>query len=690
MKNIYLLLIFALVTSGSYAQNLGWAQGWGSSNYDYTSCIATDAVGNTCISGYFRGTMDADPGPGTQFFTATEQDIYLSKFNASGHLLWAKHLHGDSNEVVTAMTLDISGNIYITGTYQGFVDFDPGPGIVTLGNPYPGSTFICKFDPDGNLIWAKELTKARAYSIAIDANQNVYTTGHFIYDADFDPSEQEAILDAGQHIEMFICKLNASGNYVWARRTQVYGDTTYIKSNSLTLDAAGNVYATGNFQGTADFDTGTGIFEMTSTGETGGETGSVDDIFILKLDTDGNFNWALQMAGQEYEEGVAITADATGNIYTTGIFIGTVDFDPSPAVFNITSTGIGASVYICKLTTDGDLIWAKSLESNVAVLSSDIILDQHENICIAGYFSGAADFDPGPGFAFINSSGGSDAYVCKLDNDGNHLWSGNFGSSGDERGIAIACDTEDHIFTAGVFVETADFDPTIGYWGIPSNGEWDVFLLKLTDCTPSGSSQTAQACNAYTWPENMGVYNTSGTYRNILVSNTGCDSIVTLTLTIPTISNNTITRENFTLSANPNQPADAYQWINCLSNAPIPGANQADFMPEWNGSYALIITHDNCTDTSACLEIGGLGIDEASLSGISFYPNPVHDQLTIQLKDQNQQLAVEITTVNGQLVYANPTLVNGDVLSSKSWKAGVYLLSVTTDRGRSVFRLVKD
>src|SRR5262249_36288313 len=161
------------------------------------------------------------------------------------------------------------------------------------------------------------------YSIAVDASGNVYTTGYFTGTADFDPDAGVFNLTAAGSFDIFVSKLSASGNFVWAK---VMGGGSDDLGQSISVDASGNVCTTGYFTGTADFDPGAGVFNLTAAG--------YYDIFVSKLDASGNFAWAKAIGGTGGDEGYSIAIDSSGNVYTTGAFGGTVDFDPNAGVFN--------------------------------------------------------------------------------------------------------------------------------------------------------------------------------------------------------------------------------------------------------------------------------------------------------------------------------------------------------------------
>ena len=132
--------------------------------------------------------------------------------------------------------------------------------------------------------------------------------------------------------------------FTWAK---TIGGTLQDGNGSIAIDSSGNVYTTGFFQDTVDFDPGAGTSNLTSAGNL--------DIFISKLDTDGDFMWAKRLSGTDSEGGVSITVDSSGNVYTTGYFNSTVDFDPGAGTSNLTSAG-NNDIFISKLNTDGDIV----------------------------------------------------------------------------------------------------------------------------------------------------------------------------------------------------------------------------------------------------------------------------------------------------------------------------------------------
>ena len=217
-----------------------------------------------------------------------------------------------------------------------------------------------------------------------------------------------------------------SPDWLWAKSI---GGTlgNYSQAQSMALDDSGNVYTTGTFRGTIDFDPGPGVFNLTSIG------GGYNDMFISKLDSSGNFVWVKQIAGSESStEGYSIALDASGNIYTTGSFNGTVDFNPGVETFNLTSTGgrYGWSeIFVSKLSSSGNFVWAKAMGGTEDAYGTAIAIDGSGNIYTIGNFSDTCDFDPGVGAYNLISKGYTDIFITKLDSSGNLFWAKTIGGT---------------------------------------------------------------------------------------------------------------------------------------------------------------------------------------------------------------------------------------------------------------------
>ncbi|HYG52201.1 MAG TPA: SBBP repeat-containing protein [Flavobacteriales bacterium] len=318
--------------------------------------------------------------------------------------------------------------------------------------------------------WAKKFGGTaldRTTSLALDASGNVYSTGFFSGTADFDPGTGIFNLVSAGSQDAYISKLDASGNFVWAKRI---GSTSSDMGLSIAVDPSGNVYTSGYFIGTVDFDPGTGVTSLVSGGGADG--------FILKLDAAGSFVSVKRFTGTGNEYIYSIAADGSGNVYTTGIFDGTTDFDPGTGTFNLVSGG-SQDIFICKLDASGNFAWVKQVGGAGLDHGWSIAVDASGNVYTTGIFSFTADFDPGTGVFNLTPSGTQDVFVCKLDGSGNFVWAKQLGGSASEYGYGIAVDASGNVYTAGYFEGTADFDPGTGTFNLVSAGLRDAFFCKL-------------------------------------------------------------------------------------------------------------------------------------------------------------------------------------------------------------------
>jgi gliding motility-associated-like protein len=386
-------------------------------------------------------------------------------------LKWVKQIGGVSSDEVQAITVDDAGNIYTTGFFTETVDFDPGPGVTNLTAFEDEDAFVCKMDNAGNLVWARRFEGTNyqtGLTIAVDAAGNVYTGGIFFGRVDFDPGPATFFISVFGNKDDFVCKLSSSGDFVWAKQL---GGTTNDRLTSLTIDNQGNLLLTGYFNGVADFDPAPSTFYLTSTGDA--------DIFLLKLDAaNGNFIWVDQVGGASFDASYSVKTNAAGDVFICGFFLGTVDFDPGAGTSLINSFG-DDDAFILKLDKDGKFIWVKRMGGNLYDRANSLCLDKNNNILIAGYFDGTADFDPGAGVFSLTALGNDDAFIVKLDSNGVFNWAKSMGGTSFQRPYIITSDDTGAVYTVGYFDGLTDFDPGSGVFNISSVANLDIFVSKL-------------------------------------------------------------------------------------------------------------------------------------------------------------------------------------------------------------------
>ncbi|MBL4754533.1 MAG: T9SS type A sorting domain-containing protein [Flavobacteriales bacterium] len=686
MKKTSILFALFTVFGGvliAQSPDLAWANSIGGPGGDVGNSIAIDVSGNTFTTGGFADTTDFDPGPGTfNLISNGGTDIFVQKLNANGDLDWAVSMGGTALDVGRGISTDASGNVYITGEFVNTVDFDPSGATFDITETGGREIFILKLDANGNFVWAKSIegtTWNFATTVYVDASDNVIVMGSFSGDADFDPGVAVFNMSVVGVFDPFILKLDAQGDFMWVNFIQA---TTNKGATAITTDPSGSIYIAGHFQSTVDFDPGTGIFNMTSAGS--------QDIFIQKVDANGVFVWAISTGGTGTEASRGITADAVGNLYLTGSYTDTVDFDPGAGVFDLTALG-SVDVFVQKLDTGGNFIWAKSIGGTAPEDAAAIMTDVSGNVYVTGRFGGTADLDPGSGFFNVTANGGDDIFVLKLNSTGDFGWATAMGNVGPDQGRSIAVDASSNIYITGVYRDTVDFDPSGATFNlISNNGSDDVFVLKLSQCTPSSGTDIITACNAHTWIDGN-IYtasNITAMYAMTGGAANGCDSIVTLNLTIDTVDVS-VTVNDPSMTAN--ELGATYRWLDCSNNfAVISGATAQNFIPMGNGDYAVEITLNGCTDTSACTTVTMVGIEPGIFfKRVSINPNPTQGLLTIDL-GQLQDVTVNVFGINGQLIDHQEHISNGGHQIMLEGATGIYVIEIKTKGQAKKYRVIKE
>lgn len=389
--------------------NIIWAKTFGGPEDDEANSIDVDSDGNVYVSGFYSNSVDFDPNQGTylqQSFGNT--DAFILKLNSSGDFDWVITLGGASLDNAQSLAVDNNGNIMATGNYRYDAQIVNSSDTTAFNAILNADIFLLNISPEGDINWSESIDGGgfpESESISIDDSGNIYLTGNFIgTNADFDPSENTHSLYAEGQTDIFILKLTDSGEFIWAKRI---GGILFDQVSSITNDINGNALLTGFFRSDVDFDPGNGFYQIS--------TGTNPAAFVLKLDSDGEFKWANSFESTSYESGHSIFTDITGSVYTAGSFHLTVDFDPGPESFNLTSNG-QADLFIQKMDSTGDFIWAAKYGGEFGDLRHRICLNREGHIYTTGFFYGSADFDIGPEEEILNAEGIVDGFVLKQKN----------------------------------------------------------------------------------------------------------------------------------------------------------------------------------------------------------------------------------------------------------------------------------
>jgi hypothetical protein len=656
--------------------------------------------------------------------------IYFNSASSQTHE-WSFSFGGTQFERAYGIEVDPTGNVYVCGAFDNTVDFDPdsiGTAIITEeGN---GDVYLAKYSNSGEHIWSHNIGSwghDLGSDMAVDNQGNIYLTGYFRVDVDFDLGPDTAIVSALGTRDLFVVKYNTNGDYQWAFNIAAGGNVE--RYPGIGLDPLGNVLVTGEFGGTQDFDPGAGVATITSNGDR--------DVFIAKYDNSGNFHWARAMGGIEFDWGRDIAADSQGDIYVTGAFRDVADMDGGPGTASLTSNG-GWDGFLVKYSAAGNYIWSHGFGgggSSSDESGMDLAIDSDDNVLLVGYYRGNPDMDPGAGQALLPTGLETNGYLAKYDASGSHLWSFGLPDAGDGQANSVAVDPTGQVYITGYFEGVVDFDPGLdtaalvgwdiyvakytdagdyvwamragdsaydGGWGIAVDdtanvyvtgvfyglidldpdttealhdhvGGRDVFVAKYSPCYRSLVNADFCAGDIYILPNGSQV-STEGIYPVSYNLPSGCDSVITVFLTEISLDTSLTPITGGLVVA---QAGAQYQWIDCINgNLPVTGATDQSFIPTISGSYAVTVQANGCVLTSSCAFITSVGFADMGESPMEIYPNPTDD--IVYIRGVMEIANVRVYDATGTVV---PASWAENVIQLNSLPDGIYHVEITQVNG---------
>lgn len=692
MKYIF-TLFFLLFHVNIFSQtvSLEWVKTFGaqSSSSDVSGKkTLVDLQGNLFVIGEFSNTVDFDPGLNIfNLVSNGDKDIYIQKLDSNGNFLWAKSIGGIDREISADAANDSLGNIIIVGDFSNSVDFDPGFGIATKTSNGQKDFFVLKLDNAGNYLWAHSFGSSNVdvvRKLCLSNSNEIIAGGYFHNTIDFDPNTSIYNRTAISY-DIYLLKLDASGNFIWVK-TLEGSNSANGDLRGLTSDQNQNFYLGGVFKDTVDFDPGIALnlqFSLVL---------NAYSFFILKLNSDGQFEWVRITNIPSCN---TMTTDHFGHLFLGGTFFGTVDFDPGLNVYNAYSAGFAA--YALKLDTSGNFKWMKKIGGMNGPGKVDIIYDikcnNYGDISLCGEFAGLEDFNPnigvyllGPGSLF-NSS---DAFYMQLDSAGNFNWAAAIGDSMTEATAnCLSYTPQGKIYVVGQFDGTTDFDPTAGIQTISSGGGYHAYILKLKLCMPNGSVDIIDTCSAITWIDGT-IYSASNfSAKDTLINSSGCDSIVTLNLTITSMNTNVVVNSHTLVS---DATGVFYQWMNCdpLIQT-IVGATNQSYQPNANGSFAVIISNGNCIDTSGCIPFLVSSIGDEEMADLVIKPNPTKDKISILLAEFEDEILIEVFNLEGRIIQTEKLQVVKELkINLDKYSDGLYFIKLKTNKWQQILKVTKE
>jgi hypothetical protein len=482
LSTILFLTVTVFGKSSSLAQEIyfDWAISASGAASEAGMDIVSLSDGSVVVVGQFEGSVDFDPGPGSFVLHAINfMDGFIARYNYEGKLIWAGAISNTSTgfvpyEWANSITTDSAQNLYCTGMFMAPTDFDPGPNEVEISPLGERDAFILKLDSAGNFIWVKNIggnamSKVNGSDIKIGQSGSIYLAGHFNQNCDFDAGPGTTIMNS-TGFSPYVAKYDANGNFLWVK---VFLDMAAGLENlcyDIELDADENIITGGQLETTVDFDPGSGTYLLSAPSFPG-----YPDVWVCKLSSDGDFIWAADFGSEEMDYFNDLCLDQNGNIYVTGGFRGTGDYDPGPDVLNITPVD-WVDAFIFKLSAEGKLIWINTFGDFDLDMGSSIVYDDSGFLFVSGTFSGTVDFDPGPGTNFLDPTAGS-GFLQKTDSAGTALWTYNQPPGN------MFLKPNGNLYFTGSFYEAIDLDIDSPVFELSPVSESDILIVKYKQDT---------------------------------------------------------------------------------------------------------------------------------------------------------------------------------------------------------------
>lgn len=409
--------------------------------------------------------------------------FFVFQYSSAQVFHWAKQtdIHQSNYPGGKDIVKDNNGNVYVTGSFQGTLNF----GSISLTSTGGEDIFIAKYDSLGTVLWAQKAGGSATggvmdigTSISTDQTGNVYVTGSFMCETITFDTITVTNNSSTYTSDIFIAKYNAAGAVQWVRTA---GGLQDDNAESISTDASGNIYISGVFESDP----------ATFGNNTISAIGNGNNLFIAKYDPLGTCLW-VQKAGSTISltcivYNCVLNVSNSGDAYITGAYASsTISFDG-----NNYSAGGSYNLFIAKYTTNGVFQWVQTVVgANItpSIASKDIAIDNSGNAYITGWFTGTSAY----GTSLPPNGGNWDyvVFIAKYDASGVFQWVKTGGGNGLDEGAGVSLDPAGNAYITGKLYGGAfSNNPNVMFDNIAvtvGGGEYPVFVAKYN---PSGTIQ---------------------------------------------------------------------------------------------------------------------------------------------------------------------------------------------------------
>ena len=483
---ITLLFLFFLPQTGWAQFESALVSHFESENRVRINDIVVDEQGDFYCIGVFEGLVFIDHGDSFSKVTsaAWREEIFICKYNSDNEFQWFKFLQGPNEEWPAELHVDKNGDLLITGQYRYDVDFDPSEEEFILDTENWWEPFLLKLDSDGNFIWVKNIYGAGiSFSVDTDSQNNIVLSGWVEGHVDFDTGPDSLIIDTNDN-DIFVSKLSPDGELMWAR---TFGGNSYDVSFSAVCDAEDNIVSTGWFRDTLEIRHQGQNKSLVSMGG--------NDAYILKLDKNGDFLWAHQIGSTSDDKGNRVRiingTDVVSNVTVrrTDEFFTTIEGMYYPA-------DIDYKQLYFSLDSLGNLNWHNYINSRVPMRGEDMVVDKNDNIYASGNFQVELEIEINDIPQTLDAPDDWDGYVIKMDPEGSFEWIEHVKSDSFLQLTALTINQDLEIIAAGPFRDNFSF---MGY-ELEASNDFDSFIIKFRELASSTSVEDIPEFKIYPNP----------------------------------------------------------------------------------------------------------------------------------------------------------------------------------------------
>jgi len=577
---------------------------------------------------------------------------WVVKTDANGEMVWDKYFSGGDNDMLRAADLTADGGFILGGHSSSGSSNDK-----THEGYGGGDAWIIKLDSNGNKIWDKTYGGDKGEDIT--AIQQTTDGGYVVAGNSFSGATgMKTSFNEGRR-DYWIFKLDSAGDLLWEK---TFGGIEEDNLEYMQQTSDGG-YILGGYS------------ESGISGTKTEESMGFIDYWIVKLDNAGNIEWQNVIGGDDFDFLFVVKETPDGGYIMGGESLSSQSGDKTQNAIEDSE-----DYWVVKTDATGQIEWEKTIggDGQDGLFAISLTRD-------GGYLLGGHSDSNISGDKTEANVGPTDLWVVKLDVCGEITWDKTIGTSLYDN-MKTIIQTTDGGYLLGGFSGFFDNPPEDGH----NNGKYDFFAVKLAGCTPTYGESDVMLCNeAFIAPCGKS-FTTSGDYEYALTNAAGCDSMVTLHLTVVEDFEEGIVP---TLNGLMATELDAeYEWFDCVTGMSIAGAVDQEFIPTVDGTYQATITKNGCSKTSTCMfwEVLDIGLFGSNIGIEGVYPNPTEGEVVVELEKVMENVSVRIYNTMGQIVRHQELGSTGKFDLVLPNENGLYIINVKsatgTNRSFKVFK----